>query len=59
MKSIVITIFLWIVNSILFYFVIKKQEAPDWALDIVIFISLGFLLILLNQAIAQTDKSSK
>jgi hypothetical protein len=59
MKSHVIFIILWILNSILFYFVIKKQEAPNWALDIVIFISLGFLLVLLNQAIAQTDKSSK
>jgi hypothetical protein len=59
MKSHAIFIILWILNSILFYFVIKKQEAPNWALDIVIFISLGFLLVLLNQAIAQTDKSSK
>jgi hypothetical protein len=59
MKSHAIFIILWILNSILFYFVIKKQEAPIWALDIVIFISLGFLLVLLNQAIAQTDKSSK
>jgi predicted membrane channel-forming protein YqfA (hemolysin III family) len=59
MKSHAIFIILWILNSILFYFVIKKQEAPNWALDIVIFISLGFLLVLLNQAIAKTDKSSK
>ena len=59
MKSHAIFIILWILNSILFYFVIKKQEAPNWALDIVIFISLGFLLVLLNQAIAQIDKSNK
>jgi hypothetical protein len=59
MKSIAITIFLWIVNSILFYFVLDKQGAPDWALDFLVFVSLGFLFVYLNQAIAQIDKNSK
>ena len=59
MRSIAITIFLWIINSILFYFVLDKQGAPDWALDFLVFVSLGFLFVYLNQAIAQTDKNSK
>ncbi len=59
MRNIAITIFLWIINSILFYFVLDKQGAPDWALDFLVFVSLGFLFVYLNQAIAQTDKNSK
>ena len=41
----------WAVLIFLYYFVMEKHNAPEWALDLEAFLGAGILLVLLNQTI--------
>ena len=43
------TLLTWLVNCGIFYFAMKKDGAPDWALDLGMLIAVGISLILMNQ----------
>lgn len=49
---------IWIALSIGFYFLIEKEGAPEWAKDFFVFNAVGFFLIFINQAIADTKNDT-
>jgi hypothetical protein len=47
---------LWVALSVLYFFTLKHDSAPEWALDLEVLLSGGIFLILLNQAMDKLDQ---
>ena len=56
MKDKLLTTFFWVIASVMMYFIMVKDLAPEWAKDIEVLLGFGIFLLLLNAVFDEIDK---
>ena len=56
MKDKLLTTFFWVIASVMMYFIMVKDLAPEWAKDIEVLLGIGIFLLLLNAVFDEIDK---